>query len=351
MHIGNVDCLLSFNDRGKSYLFGKTPSIPFGLGAKVLDDAANWWIINDDPKTGFAPAVQKAKMSSGHRALTTFYLNNHPYIFGLHEAGANIWCFNDDPKTGFRLVKHGEKMSFHYHHVLSFQLKDEPYILGLHADGGANIWHIKDERAKGLTFNLLTKHKIKMSHNYQRLSVFYIGKDPYLFGLHENVGANIWRIKDDPSQELDLVMKGAKFPYDYDYVLPFHLGGRPYLLGVVSVNYAKEAGDLIKPDYKPGKSGEGALIESLVKVLLVGTVEWGKGYGAIWEIGCAPSSLSLKKISKDIPISHRYTQVTTFEQEGKAYMFGIHEDGFANIWRVNDDPAAGFTLEYYGRNK
>ena len=55
---------------------------------------------------------------------------------------------------------------------------------------------------------------------------------------------------------------------------------------------------------------------------------------------------------KGVPISYRYQAMTTFEQGGKAYIFGVHEEKYANIWRVfEDDPAKGFTLEYYGRNK
>ena len=91
---------------------------------------------------------------------------------------------------------------------------------------------------------------------------------------------------------------------------------------------------------------------SVLEIAGTGAVEWGKGYGCIWQIAGEAKSLSIKRISsKCVPISHRYTKMTVFEQAGKTYLFGVHEEQYANIWRVNDDPATGFTLEYYGRNK
>ena len=343
--------LISFRHDTAAYIFGLDPAREYNPagGTKTPDNnAANWWVINSDPKTGFRSVVKDAAMSSKYDAVTSFELNSHPYIFGLHQdVGANIWRINDDPSTGFKLVMYKGKMAGGYSHVVSFQLKGQPYILGLHHKVGANIWRIQ-EGPKGLTFNLV-KYKAPMSPNYEHLAVFYMDKHPYIFGLHKDVGANIWRIKDDPSQGLDLVMYGAKFSHDYDFVLPFHLGDRPYLLGVVSKNYIKRAIDVLEGPATPDPLQPGG-VEAIVRIADI-LVEMGKGYGCIWEIKGAPNSMSIRKISKSIPISHNYTKVTTFEQAGKAYIFGIHREKYANIWRVQDDPAQGFTLEYYGRNK
>ncbi|MEZ4599579.1 MAG: RICIN domain-containing protein [Syntrophotaleaceae bacterium] len=221
--------LMPFYQNGKTYLFGlgSSKDIPYYgtniplVGEIVSDNAANWWVVNDDPKTGVRPIVQRDKMSSAYVELASFTLNDHAYIFGLHRGkessvGANIWRINDDPSTGFQLVLAGGKMSAHYRHVVSFQLKGEPYILGLHWDLGANIWRIK-EGAKGLTMELV-KYKAKMSSNHEHLEVFYMDGHPYIFGVHtgsgKGVGANIWRVQDDPSQGLELVLDGDKtFPH------------------------------------------------------------------------------------------------------------------------------------------
>jgi hypothetical protein len=348
--------LLPFYLNGKTYLLGLTPPSSTSLGAR--DNAAKWWVIEDDPKDGLTLVVQGAKMSSEYKHLTSFALNNHTYIFGLHVGvqpilygversgvGANIWRINDDAK-GFELVKFKGEMSHRYKHVVSFQLKGEPYILGLHEELGANIWRIKDDGSKGLTFNLV-KYKAKMASKYMHLAVFYMEGHPYIFGVHADVGANIWRIKDDPSQGFDLVMKGAKFPRwpGYEFVRPFHVGGRPYLFAAVShPGYVHVPGDVLELGVAIG--------EGLFRSDWSGIYEPGKGFGVIWEIGGDPRRPSIRQITtKAIRISERYENLITFEQGGKAYIFGVHEEKYANIWRVNDDPARGFTLDYYGRNK
>lgn len=344
--------LLPFHYYGETYLFGLSPSRDVGgIGGwtkKPINNAANWWFVHPDPSTGFTPVVQRAKMFSDYFALTSFALNGHPYIFGLHAVGANIWRIKDDPSTGFELVMYKGRMSSNYEHVVSFQLKGEPYILGLHRDVGANIWRIRkmDPSGKKLKFELI-KYKARMSPNYEHLCVFYLNGHPYVFGKHADVGANIWRIKDPPSQGLHLVTYGARFP-KYDFVRPLHVEGKPYLYAAMSTNYMKRAADLIDP----GGGGVGDIADGILDILAYGVVEWGKGYGVIWEIGGDPWKPSVRKVTpKAIPISHRYTNMITFEQGGKAYIFGIHEENYANIWRLNDDPAKGFSLVYYGRNK
>jgi len=347
--------LFPFYLNGKTYLFGLmagTHSIPV---YRTSDNAARWWVINDDPKDGFRLEVKDVKMSSEYENVISFTLNNHPYIFGLHVGpekettgsigvGANIWRINDDAK-GMELKLYAGKMSHRHKRVVSFQLKGEPYILGLHAELGANIWHIK-QGPKGLTMDLV-KYKAKMAPNYEHLAVFYMGGHPYVFGVHKDVGANIWRINDDPSKGLDLVMKGAKFPKNrgYEFVRPFHVGGRPYLFaGVSHPEYVHIPPDAI---YTGVAIGEG-----LFRSDWSGIYESGKGFGVIWEIGGDPRKPSIRQITpKAIRISERYENLITFEQGGKAYIFGVHEEEYGNIWRVNDDPARGFTLDYYGRNK
>ena len=195
-----------FYDRSGTYIFGLEPS----GGDKPISNAANWWRINDDPSTGFRPVVRRAKMSSGYgHGLAPFTLNNHPYLFGLRVAGANFWRINDDPATGFRLVNYKEKMSVNYVDVVFFQLKGKSYMLGLHADKGANIWQLTEEKDGRVKLNLV-KYGAKMAERYRYLKVFYMEGHPYIFGLHRDVGANIWRVNDDPSKGLDLVMYGAR---------------------------------------------------------------------------------------------------------------------------------------------
>ena len=122
---------------------------------------------------------------------------------------------------------------------------------------------------------------------------------------------------------------------------PFQLGGRPYLF-VAALTPERYPADRIALGEK--------IIESLIKWKQC-IYEPGKGHGAIWEIAGDPRSPSISRISKAIQISHRYYDLVTFEQGKKAYILGVHEENYGNIWEVNEDPAQGFSLLYYGRNK
>jgi hypothetical protein len=333
---------------GKAYLFEKTSAGKTFLGwfdKKPLSNAANWYRISDDPKNGFIPMVKGAKMSSKNH-LYPFTRKNHPYLLGFHETGTNIWRINNDGK-GFELVMHKGKPFRNYGLKVIFQLKGEPYLFGIH-ETGANIFRI-NEGDKGFTFELVKRKIPNMNGHYWRFHVFYIDGHPYILGFHKSPKGilttyiSIFRVKDDPSQGLDLVTSKAKLP-DYAFIRFFHLNGRPYIFAAVL-----QAQRIPTTMIDVGM----AIAQGLFLSDWSGIYEPGQGYGVIWEISGDPNhSLSLNKITpKAIPISWRYKNLITFEQGGKAYIFGIHEENYANIWQVNDDPSRGFALEYYGRNK
>jgi hypothetical protein len=220
----NYVALTSFELNGHPYIFGLHKDV-----------GANIWRINDDPSTGLTLVKYGASMSPNYVALTSFELNGHPYILGLHKAeagsesvGANIWRINDDPSTGFTLVKYGASMSDRYNALTSFELNGHPYIFGLHKDVGANIWRINDDPSTGFT---LVKYGASMSPNYLALTSFELNGHPYIFGLHRDVGANIWRINDDPSTGLTLI-HSADWENNYKFIRSLQLNGHPYLFSL-----------------------------------------------------------------------------------------------------------------------
>jgi len=347
-----IAALFSFHDRAGTYVFTQRSSrwLDHGAYEWVNRNAASWWAIKSDPATGLEALQKDVKMSSANQFVTPFTLESQPYIFGLHERGVNIWRI--EPQSGLKLVMEEGQMSPHYRHVVSFQRCGRPYILGLHEDVGANIWSIESAPSDRVSFHLLTppESRIPMSHHYEHLTMFYAYNRPHIFGLHRDQGAWIWRVRDDPAQGLDLVTHGAAFPHSYNYVLPFHLNGRAYLAGLVSANYMDALADAPAlpaggPEMFPGTEFIFEILEETLEL----TVEWGKGYGCIWSIEGPPDALSLKKISKTFPISHEYSRMTTFEQGGSAYIFGVHKENYANIWKICDEPSNGFSLSYYGK--
>ncbi|MDD4664064.1 MAG: hypothetical protein PHD83_05300, partial [Caldisericia bacterium] len=260
----------------------------------------------------------------------------HPKPWGKGSLGANIWRINNDGK-GYELKLYKAKMSENYRSVISFQLRGEPYILGLHYELGANIWRIK-EGPEGLHFDLWKYKAAKIIGNYRHFEVFYLDGHPHIFGLHD-VGANIWRINDD-AKGLELVTYGAKF-HKYDFVSMFHVGGKPYVFAA-TMDKEKIPQSLLELGV--------SIAESLIKWEQL-IYQPGKGYGVIWKIVKDPQGkLAVQKVTpKGIPVSHRYKTMITFEQGGKAFIFGVHEENYGNIWQVNDDPAKGFSLVYYGK--
>lgn len=174
------------------------------------------------------------------------------------------------------------------------------------------------------------------------------------------VGANIWRIRDDPSEGFDLVRYGAKFPQIYDFILPFDIDGSPYLLAALSHPRVEEGLPDI-PVFGLGKSGEVYdVIKSISDIIdrITYLCEGGWGYVVIYKIEGDPMSPTITRVTPRFPISDRYRSMTVFEQGGNIYLFGVHQENYANIWRVakilkksDADPEILMTLEYYGRNR
>lgn len=358
----NSEFLSPFYLNGQTYIFGKQIMDMDDSGA--YHDAANWWVIKDNPKDGLTPVAIRKKMSSAYKGVAPFVLNNKQYIFGLHycssypewnhrcpksfgDYNANIWRIDNvsGVATGWTLVKINGKMSSgkmspNYNALVSYQLDGVPYILGLHRDVGANIWRIT-EASDGVKFDIVKYKAAKMSGAHC-LTVFYKDGHPYVFE-----GVNMWRIKGPPNYGLELVKKGVRLSGEYKFVKSFHIGGQPYLFAAaqppdsykdVSIPTSKFA--VFKSIFDTPKAVYDCLADQNC-----GLYQPGKGYGVIFKI---EADYRLTQISPKIPISNHYRNMTTFEQGGKAYIFGCHREKYANIWRVNDNPAAGFSLEYYG---
>jgi len=257
---------------------------------------------------------QKGQMSRHYVDITPFELDGHSYIFGLHvDVGANIWRIDDygtsqSPEhplvygAGKQLVYYGGSMSPNYRFVNSFQLNGHPYIFALHNDVGANIWRINDDPSTGFT---LVKYGASMSANYVAVVTFHLNGHPYLFGLHKDVGANIWRINDNPATGFTLVKYGASMSSNYVAVIPFELNGHPYMFGLHN-----SAGPMI------------------------------------WRINDDPST-GMTQMCYNCsggPKSTAYHIMASFQLDNHPYIFGLHENGYASIWRINNNPASGMTL-------
>lgn len=243
-------------------------------------------------------------MSLDYKALTSFELDGHPCIFGLRSKGdADIWRINEDPSKGCMLLHYGVQMSPNYKFVRSFQKDGHSYILGLHRDVGANIWSIEPDPSGGLIVYLVKYSAEGMQTAYRALVTFNLGGHPYIFGIHEKVGGNMWRINDDPSTGFTLVEYGVCRP-SYIAVTSFQMGGIPLILG----RHVKVGTNIWRIDPNPS----GGLNFNL------------QVYGAVMDID-----------SMDL---------TSFQLDGQPYILGWKRDGSVRIWRVNPDPNPANTL-------
>jgi len=365
---------------GRAYVFGSVCDFERDGSlsqSQQTDKAAFSWLIHEDPKMGFTPMMQEAKMSSSYSAVTSFTLNGYPYIFGLHKPpgykvedySANIWRIGEGGK-GLDLEVYKGKMSSSYSSVKSFQLKGKPYIFGLHkgkTDHEGRMWSVDDAGGGKATFNPVKYKrgaKTQISPYYKHIETFYIGGHPYIFGLHigkekDDHSANIWRIRDDPSEGFDLVRYGVKFPLTYDFILPFNIGDSSYLLAAAS--HPPEKKETLPDIPFPGKIGDVFQVIKLGSDLIDSInylAEEGEGYVVIYKVEGNPMSPTIRRITPMFPISERYRTMTVFEQGGNTYLFGVHRESYANIWRIGQvvkkseaDPEIIMSLEYYGRNK
>ncbi len=255
---------------------------------------------------------RRGEMSNEYVALTPFRLDGRAYFLALHKSvGANIIRMDDYGVSagegrmhgaGKLLVKYGASMSPNYVALQSFESKGRPYIFGLHRDVGANIWRVNDDPSTGLT--LVTKKPLKMSPNYVAVTAFQSKGEAYIFGLHRDVGANIWRINDDPATGFTLVTKKPlKMSPNYVAVIAFEWKGRPHIFGL------------------------------------------HRDVGAnIWRINDDPATGFTLVTKKALKMSPNYVAVTAFQSNGEAYIFGLHQDVGANLWRITDNPSMGLEL-------
>ena len=263
---------------------------------------ANSHILTGDDDIG--------EMAKNYVAITSFTLKGNPYLLALHrDVGANIFrldeygsssALEDGKKlygAGKQLVKYGATMSPNYVALTSFQMKGHPYIFGLHRDVGANIWRVNDD---GAGLMLLTKRPAKMSPNYVAVVPFQMNGQPYIFGLHRDVGANIWRVNDGGAGLTLLTKRPAKMSPNYVAVVPFQLNGHPHIFGL------------------------------------------HRDVGAnIWRVNDDGAGLTLLT-KRPAKMSPNYVAVVPFRLNGHPHIFGLHRDVGANVWRINDG-GAGFT--------
>jgi hypothetical protein len=310
--------------------------------------AATWWQIKSDAKYGYT-CFARAKMSSEHEGVKTFTIGGNPYLYGLHEGvGPVVWRFFDKPGSDFA-VRMYKKWPFKrtYRDMLFFTLSGQTYALS-RWEKGANIWHVQDVTGKGVSFALHV-YATRMSQKHRLHGVFYVNGLPHIIASHPDVGTTIWRVESSPpgsKEPLRLVHLSSGKPSlkGYDYVLPFHLQNRPYLLAVTLTRPLLEVADAVEQGgskYKP---------EEILR-MIDQLVQWGEGRGVIYAIEGTAQAPTVRRLSKAIPMSHRYLDITTFEQSGKAYIFGVHETGHANIWEIAADPANGFSVIYDGKHK
>jgi predicted secreted protein/endonuclease/exonuclease/phosphatase family metal-dependent hydrolase len=262
------------------------------------------------------------------------------------------------------------QMSRHYVDITPFELNGQSYIFGLHVDVGANIFRIDNygtscSTEKGCLCGAgkeLVLYGAAMSPNYLFVRSFQLNGHPYIFGLHDKGGNNaemkLWRINDDPATGITLLDKAGGGPTSSKYVamLTFQLNGHPYLFGL---HQGSTNGEpklwRINDDPATGmtlldKAGGGPTSYNYVAMesfelnghpYLFGL--FGGGYANIWRINDDPATgmTIVKQNCPGGPTSADYVAMTTFQLNGHPYVFGLHDHSEATIWRINDDPSTG----------
>jgi len=234
--------VISFDLSGHPYLLASDSE---GSGVIVrIDDAVT-------RTNGWSAFLFSGDWQSPLLAMTSFQLNNHPYVFGVNGSGdGSLYRINDDPATGWSLVYSG-LWSFG-NMLTSFNLNGHPYLFSTTSgdDPSAFIVRINDDPETGWTY---LREKMWPGwdvddpdpHPYSPIAItaFEWDNHPYICGLYEvdlTRSLLITRINDDPSEEWD--WNSPWNGYDeyltgnFNYSLascyaikPLTMAGRPYL--------------------------------------------------------------------------------------------------------------------------
>jgi endonuclease/exonuclease/phosphatase family metal-dependent hydrolase len=209
--------ITSFQLNGEAYIFGQ----------KSTGNQARITRINTDPCTGELDSTDPFEdfglfpCDSNYSAVVSFELDGHPSLFG-HESDSNqVWIsrINDDPSTGWTdMYQDYWDRQYVPTAITSFQLNDHPYILGLATNEHAYITRINDDPCTGGT----DVNDTSWEGGYVAIKSFQMNGHPYLFGLRnccaqyddvcgrERPGeAYLTRINDNPSS-------GCQFVYQME---------------------------------------------------------------------------------------------------------------------------------------
>lgn len=320
-------------------------------------------------------------------AITTFQLNDRPYIFALDNAGkAHIRRFEDysyfDEES--QTAKHGAGWTdvyegawpSDYRAIVSFELNGHPYLFSLKSRSDqAYITRINDDPATGWqTFGPYFWDK---DYRPTAITSFQLNGQPYIFGLKTTWNqAWFYRVNSypetgqfNPSQPFE---EFGPYPFSryFGAIMSFESNGRPWLYCLKS-NYDQVYIQRINGDPSSGKLSRtnpfttyGPFTQAIDRDFIGETmtgfqlngqtyifgVKSGWDQAWLYRINADPST-GLQSLGW-YPWSRDYVAVESFQMNGHPYLFGLsgcchdifHLDpclhwrpGEAFIKRIKDD--------------
>ncbi|KFF65522.1 hypothetical protein IW01_17905 [Pectobacterium brasiliense] len=268
-------------DKNRSFLFG----------LKKNDEG---WLsfLHSDNKEGWSD-IHKGKWQSNYigSAITTYALNGKTYIWALKDNDrAYISQLCSDGRGWDEIGSW--KWQSNYVSVISFYLNGHPYLFGLkRGNDRAYICRINDD---GHGWTDIGSWKWQSNYIETAITSYELNGKTYIWALKDNDRAYISQINEDGNGWTDI--GSWKWQSNYIAVISFYLNGHPYLFGLKKGNnraYISRIND----------DGHGWTD--------IGSWEWQSNY-----IG---------------------TAITSYELNGKTYIWALKDNDRAYISQINED--------------
>ena len=323
-----------FQLNGKTYMFNLKKNFNEGYITQ-FEDYSYYDEDEQEYKHGAGwKDVYVGYWDSDYVAVESFELNGHPWLFGLKSwPNKEAWFtrIKNDPSEGWEdFGPYYWDYNYNGTTITSFEINNKPYIFGLKTTyDQAWISRINADPITGNVdpFNPFTDFgPIRWDRDYVAIQSFELNGQPWLFGLKSGYNqAYLTRINIDPiTGDLNAANAITDFgPYYWDRhyngstITTFELNGKPYIFGL-KTTWDQAWMTRINTDPVTGE------FDTTTPFTDFGPFQWDSDYIAIesFELNGHPHLLSLKDCC-----SYSCINLCGERCPGEAYITRINDDG------------------------
>jgi len=341
-----ANSITSFQLNGEAYIFALKKDNT-GHIVRMEDYGRSWH--EKEKKYNYGAGwkeVYKGSWSSDYRAVVSFELNGHPYLFSLKSGSdqAYVTRIKDDPSTGWQTYgPYSWDKDFRPTAITSFQLNGQAYIFGLKTTWDqAWFFRIKTDPSTG-EFNSSDPFPFEVFGDYSwnrwfgAITSFESNGRPWLYCLKSNFDqVYINRINEDPSTgKLNRTnpftiygpfTQGIDRDFIGETITSYQLNGQAYIFGLKS-GWDQAWLYRINPDPSTG-------------LVSLGWKPWTRDYVAVesFEMNGHPYLFALRNCCEQLGCAFiPGVPVPLYPSQCDACERGLPGESY--LKRINDDPS------------